>query len=226
MSLKASYKSQPKKKLTQGELTRMHAIFEVFQRLNPNPKTELVYKDAYTLLIAVMLSAQTTDINVNKATLKLFALADTPRAMMDVPLDEIEQALQTLNFYRTKAKNVHAISRILMDTYGGDVPANRDALESLPGVGRKTANVVLNVAFHQPTLAVDTHIHRVGNRLGLCTTQTPTETEHALLRVIPPVFLYNAHHWLILHGRYICKARTPHCHICPIEQYCNFKDKK
>lgn len=197
-------------------------LFQIFERHNPNPKTELHYHDAYTLLIAVMLSAQTTDVNVNKATDKLFALADTPKAMIQVPLETIENALQTLNFYKTKAKNVHGISHTLVKEYAGVVPAQREDLEALPGVGRKTANVVLNVAFHQPTLAVDTHIHRVANRLGLCATTDPLKTEQALLRVIPPQYLSHAHHWLILHGRYICKARTPQCGVCPVSSVCSY----
>lgn len=199
---------------------RIQTIFERLQQHNPHPQTELIYHDAYTLLIAVMLSAQTTDINVNKATSILFQHAKTPYDMVNLSPDAIEQALKTLNFYKTKAKNVYTISKMLIDHHKGRVPNTRSALESLPGVGRKTANVVLNIAFGQPTLAVDTHIHRVANRLGLCTTQTPYETEHALLTIIPGDMLHNAHHWLILHGRYTCKARAPQCHTCMLQNLC------
>lgn len=198
----------------------IHTLFETFRQLNPTPQPELHFEDPYTLLIAVMLSAQTTDINVNKATAHLFRLAKTPEAMTHIPVSDIESSIKSLNYYITKAKNVLAISKIIVDTHHGQVPSDRDALEALPGVGRKTANVVLNIAFGQPTLAVDTHIHRVANRLGLCTTKTPLQTEQALLKHIPKDYLHNAHHWLILHGRYTCKAHKPQCQKCPVSHTC------
>ncbi len=204
----------------------IHSIFNLFEKHNPTPETELVYEDPYTLLIAVMLSAQTTDMNVNKATEKLFKRAKTPEKMLQLSLEEIEEAIKTLNFFKTKAKNILGISHALVENCHGSVPKDRASLESLPGVGRKTANVVLNVAFHEPTLAVDTHIHRVSNRLGLCATKTPLDTEQALLKVIPKEALYHAHHWLILHGRYICKARKPLCQKCFLEKLCEYKDKE
>ena len=197
-------------------------IFETFQCANPYPKTELDYDDAFTLLVAVMLSAQTTDAAVNKATPALFHKASTPKDMSNLKVEEIAQCIRTLNYYLTKAKNLKAMSAILLQKHDGQVPKTREELESLPGVGRKTANVVLNIAFHQPTLAVDTHIHRVANRLGLCATKTPLHTEQALLKIIPQEFLMHAHHWLILHGRYTCKARTPLCKQCPFNTVCPF----
>ncbi|MBX9976941.1 MAG: endonuclease III [Alphaproteobacteria bacterium] len=203
-------------------LEAIHSIFDIFHQLNPNPQTELYFEDPYTLLIAVMLSAQTTDINVNKATDRLFKLAKTPETMITITIEDIEASIKNLNYYITKAKNILAISKILIAQYHGQVPPHRDALETLPGVGRKTANVVLNVAFNQPTLAVDTHIHRVANRMGLCTTKTPLDTERELLAHIPPPYIHNAHHWLILHGRYICKARNPECQKCPVNKVCHF----
>lgn len=200
----------------------IHLIFETLQRKNPNPQTELDYSDAFTLLVAVMLSAQTTDVAVNKATPALFKKASTPHTMASLSVEDIASCIRTLNYYPTKAKHIKAMAEILLKEHHGIVPHTRESLEALPGVGRKTANVVLNIAFHQPTLAVDTHIHRVSNRLGLCATKTPLATEQELLKVIPEEFLMNAHHLLILHGRYTCKAKNPLCPQCPIHKMCNF----
>ncbi len=202
------------------EERKVRLIFETFSRLNPHPQTELCYEDPFTLLIAVLLSAQTTDVNVNKATPLLFAKAKTAKTMANLDIKSVEECIKNLNFYPTKAKHIVALSKILSEKYNGDVPSSHTDLEALPGVGRKTANVVLNIAFNQPTLAVDTHIHRVANRLGLCFTKTPLETEQALLKTIPQEYLHNAHHWLILHGRYICKARKPSCDTCPLRKWC------
>jgi endonuclease-3 len=179
----------------------------------------------YTLLVAVALSAQATDIGVNKATRSLFAAVDTPEKMVALGEDRLREAIRTIGLYRNKAKNVIALSRALIDNHGGAVPADRAALEALPGVGRKTANVVLNVAFAQPTIAVDTHIFRVANRIGLADGKTPLAVELALERVVAEEFLLHAHHWLILHGRYICKARKPECPRCPIADICRFEPK-
>lgn len=201
-------------------------IFQRFQSANPNPKTELHYVNDYTLLVAVVLSAQATDVSVNKATAQLFDKVITPQAMLDLGLDALKGHLKTLNYYPTKAKNVMALSQILVDQYQGHVPDTREALEALPGVGRKTANVVLNVAFSQPTLAVDTHIFRLANRLGFVHTKTPLETEQALLPLIPEPMRHNAHHWLILHGRYICKAKKPQCAHCFLQDLCPYPHKE
>lgn len=203
-------------------------IAEIFRRLrdaNPVPRSELEYVNPYTLLVAVALSAQATDIGVNKATRPLFATVDTPEKMVALGEDKLREAIRTIGLYRNKAKNVIALSRALIDNHGGAVPADRAALEALPGVGRKTANVVLNVAFAQPTIAVDTHIFRVANRIGLADGKTPLAVELALERAVPEEFLLHAHHWLILHGRYICKARKPECPRCPIADICRFEPK-
>jgi len=203
-------------------------IAEIFRRLrdaNPVPRSELEYVNPYTLLVAVALSAQATDIGVNKATRSLFAAVDTPEKMVALGEDRLREAIRTIGLYRNKAKNVIALSRALIDNHGGAVPADRAALEALPGVGRKTANVVLNVAFAQPTIAVDTHIFRVANRIGLADGKTPLAVELALERVVAEEFLLHAHHWLILHGRYICKARKPECPRCPIADICRFEPK-
>ena len=203
-------------------------IAEIFRRLrdaNPVPRSELEYVNPYTLLVAVALSAQATDIGVNKATRSLFATVDTPEKMVALGEDKLREAIRTIGLYRNKAKNVIALSRALIDNHGGAVPADRAALEALPGVGRKTANVVLNVAFAQPTIAVDTHIFRVANRIGLADGKTPLAVELALERAVPEEFLLHAHHWLILHGRYICKARKPECPRCPIADICRFEPK-
>ena len=203
-------------------------IVEFFARLaadNPHPETELEYSNAFTLLVAVVLSAQMTDVGVNKATRKLFAAADTPEKMLALGEETLREHLRTINFYNTKAKNVLALSRALIDQHGGEVPEDRAALEALPGVGRKTANVVLNSAFGHETFAVDTHIFRVGNRTGLARGKTPLDVERKLEKRVPQPFRLHAHHWLILHGRYTCKARTPECWRCAVADLCAYKPK-
>ena len=203
-------------------------IIELFSRLrelNPHPKTELEYSTPFELLVAVTLSAQATDVGVNKATRRLFPVANTPQAILDLGEDRLKQYISTIGLYNAKAKNVIAACRILVDQYGGKVPRQREALESLPGVGRKTANVVLNTAFGEPTMAVDTHIFRVANRTGLAPGKDVRAVEDGLLKVIPKEFLHDAHHWLILHGRYVCKARKPDCPQCVIRDICRYKEK-
>lgn len=201
------------------------AIFEAFAAQNPEPKGELYWINPYTLLVAVALSAQTTDVGVNKATRPLFERVKTPYDMLALGEDGLKQAIRTIGLFNTKAKNVIALSQILVDRYGGEVPQSLQDLESLPGVGRKTANVVLNIAFGHETIAVDTHLFRVANRTGLAPGKTPRAVEDGLMRVVPPAFRRHAHHWLILHGRYICKARKPDCPACPIARWCGFKEK-
>ncbi len=203
-------------------------IFEFYRRLadhDPEPQTELAYVNPYTLVVAVALSAQATDIGVNKATRLLFRDVQTPQAMLDLGEEGLRQHIKTIGLFNTKAKNVIAMSQMLIDEYGGEVPADRDALERLPGVGRKTANVVMNVAFGAETIAVDTHIFRVGNRTGLAKGKNVLTVELKLEKVTPAPFRRHAHHWLILHGRYICKARKPECWRCPVEDLCAFKPK-
>ena len=203
-------------------------IATLFDRLAaalPEPKGELEYVNPYTLLVAVVLSAQATDVGVNKATGPLFKMADTPRKMLALGEARLKDFIKTIGLYNAKAKNVIALSRILGEQHGGEVPAERAALEALPGVGRKTANVVLNIAFGQPTIAVDTHIFRVGNRTGLAPGKTPLEVEEKLEKVVPEARKLHAHHWLILHGRYVCKARKPDCPACVIEDLCAYKAK-
>lgn len=203
-------------------------IVEFYARLaeaNPHPETELAYVNDYTLLVAVALSAQSTDIGVNKATRLLFADVDTPEKMLALGEDGLKDHIKTIGLFNSKAKNVIALSQALVDNHGGQVPQDRDALEALPGVGRKTANVVLNTAFGHETFAVDTHIFRVGNRTGLARGKTPLAVEKALDRATPQPFRLHAHHWLILHGRYICKARTPECWRCPVADLCAYKPK-
>jgi endonuclease-3 len=200
-------------------------IFRRFQAANPDPKGELHYLNPYTLLVAVVLSAQATDEGVNKATKPLFAIADTPAKMIALGEDTVRDAIKTIGLFRGKAKNVILLSRQLIDKHGGQVPDDREALEDLPGVGRKTANVVLNIAFGHPTIAVDTHLFRVGNRTGLAPGKTPLEVELKLLKVVPKAYGRHAHHWLILHGRYVCKARKPECWRCLIADICRFKPK-
>jgi endonuclease-3 len=203
-------------------------IFEFFRRLaedNPHPETELESVNDYTLLVAVVLSAQATDAGVNKATRALFATVDTPEKMVALGLDGLKHHIRTIGLFNTKAKNVIALSEALIADHGGQVPNDRAALEKLPGVGRKTANVVMNVAFGAETFAVDTHIFRVGNRTGLARGKTPNAVESVLERVVPQPFRLHAHHWLILHGRYICKARRPECWRCPVADLCAFKPK-
>src|SRR5579859_148148 len=204
------------------------AIDEFFSRLsalNPEPKGELEYKNPFTLLVAVVLSAQATDIGVNKATRGLFAVADTPEKMLALGEAGVRDHIKTIGLFNAKAKNVIALSQLLIAKHGGEVPADRDALVELPGVGRKTANVVLNIAFGQPTIAVDTHLFRVSNRTGMAPGKTPEEVERKLEKKIPAKWKLHAHHWLILHGRYICKARKPDCALCPVEDLCGYKAK-
>jgi len=198
----------------------VHEIFRRFAVQRPEPKGELEYVNAFTLLVAVVLSAQATDSGVNKATRALFEAADTPEKMLDLGEATVGEYIRTIGLWRGKAKNVVALSQMLIRDFGGDVPGDRDELTKLPGVGRKTANVVLNMAFGQPTMAVDTHIFRLGNRLGLAPGKTPEEVEQGLLRIIPPEYTRHAHQWLILHGRYVCKARRPECENCVIADIC------
>jgi endonuclease-3 len=203
----------------------IHTFFSRLAAALPEPKTELNYTNPYTLVVAVALSAQATDVGVNKATEKLFKTVDTPQKMVKLGEAKLRDQIKTIGLYRNKAKNVIALSRKLIEEYGGEVPRDRAALESLPGVGRKTANVVLNVAFGEPTIAVDTHIFRVGNRTGLAPGKTPLEVEKKLEKAVPAEFKLHAHHWLILHGRYTCKARKPDCPACIVADLCRFKGK-
>jgi len=204
---------------------KRHAIFARLAEANPNPTTELAYNSAFELLIAVILSAQATDRSVNKATAPLFAQANTPAAILALGEAQVKHHIRTIGLFNSKAKNIMATCQALVDEHDGEVPAQRQALEALPGVGRKTANVVLNTAFGEPTIAVDTHIDRVANRTGIARGKTVREVEDRLLRWVPKAFLYNAHHWLILHGRYICVARRPRCGACPIYDLCEFADR-
>jgi endonuclease-3 len=204
---------------------QVEAFYSRLAEHNPAPTTELHYATPFQLLIAVILSAQATDVGVNKATARLFPIAPTPDTMAALGEDGLADYIKTIGLYRTKAKNVIATCRILLTQHGGDVPQDRAALEALPGVGRKTANVVLNTAFGQPTIAVDTHIFRLGNRTGLAPGKTVLEVEHKLLKVTPERFKKDAHHWLILHGRYVCKARKPECERCVVIDLCRFKGK-
>jgi len=204
------------------------AINEFFARLSaldPEPKGELEYHNPFTLLVAVVLSAQATDIGVNKATRGLFAAADTPHKMLELGEAGVRDHIKTIGLFNGKAKNVIALSRLLIEKHGAEVPADRESLTELPGVGRKTANVVLNIAFGQPTIAVDTHLFRVSNRTGMAPGKTPEEVERKLEKRIPAKWKLHAHHWLILHGRYICKARKPDCALCPVEDLCGYKAK-
>ena len=200
-------------------------IFRRFRAANPNPSTELKYRTPYELLVAVVLSAQATDKSVNKASEALFQKYDTPQKMVKLGVAGLEEYIKTIGLYRNKAKNVVELSRILAEKHGGHVPTTREALEELPGVGRKTANVVLNTAFGQPTVAVDTHIFRVANRTGIAPGKDPREVEDRLLKFAPPEYLKDAHHWLILHGRYICTARKPGCPECLIRDLCEYRKK-
>ena len=203
-------------------------IIELFTRLrelNPHPTTELAYSTPFELLVAVVLSAQATDVGVNKATKKLYPVANTPQAIFDLGEDGLKRYISSIGLFNAKAKNVIALCRLLIDQHDGEVPHNREALEALPGVGRKTANVVLNTAFGEPTMAVDTHIFRVSNRTGLAPGKDVRAVEDKLVKVIPDEFKMDAHHWLILHGRYVCKARKPDCPHCVIRDLCRFKDK-
>ena len=200
-------------------------LFRRLRKLNPHPKTELEYSTPFELLVAVILSAQATDKSVNLATRELFKVARDPRAVLDLGVDGLARYVKSIGLYQGKAKNIVATCRILLEEHGGQVPADREALEALPGVGRKTANVILNTAFGQPTIAVDTHIFRVANRLGLAPGKTVRDVEDKLLKRVPDEFKRDAHHWLILHGRYVCKARKPDCPNCTVADLCAFKDK-
>ncbi|MDB5473096.1 MAG: nth [Devosia sp.] len=213
------------KKVKSLSTAEVASIFQRFSQIDPEPKGELEYVNAFTLLVAVVLSAQATDAGVNKATRRLFELAPSPAAMVALGQAVIEEHIKTIGLYRTKAKNVFLLSQLLLERHNGEVPAEREALEALPGVGRKTANVVLNIFFGQPTMAVDTHVFRVGNRTGMAIGANPLQVEQKLLRIVPQDYLLHAHHWLILHGRYICKARTPQCWQCPIAQWCRYEPK-
>jgi endonuclease-3 len=200
-------------------------MFERLRALNPHPTTELEYSTPFELLVAVILSAQATDKSVNLATRKLFPVANTPRAILDLGVEGLSDFVRSIGLYQGKARNIIATCRILLEQHGGEVPAERESLEALPGVGRKTANVILNTAFGQPTMAVDTHIFRVANRTGLAPGKTVRAVEDALLKRVPSEFLQDAHHWLILHGRYVCKARAPACPTCPIADLCDYRGK-
>jgi endonuclease III len=204
---------------------KRQAIFERLRAANPHPRSELVYRTPYELLVAVVLSAQATDKSVNLGTAKLFPVANTPQQMLALGVKRLEDYIRTIGLYRNKAKNIVTLSRLLIERHGGAVPAERNALEQLPGVGRKTANVVLNVAFGQPTIAVDTHIFRVANRTGLAPGKDPLEVEHKLVKFTPAEFVHDAHHWLILHGRYVCLAHKPGCPQCVIRDLCEFQGK-
>lgn len=200
-------------------------IFRRFREQNPEPKTELQYQSPFELLIAVILSAQATDVSVNKATGPLFAIANTPQAILNLGLESLKNYIKSIGLYNSKAENIIKTCALLLEKHQGKVPEDRAALEALPGVGRKTANVVLNTAFGQETMAVDTHIFRVANRIGLAKGKTPLEIEQGLVKNIPKEFLKDAHHWLILHGRYVCTARKPHCKDCIIRDLCEYKEK-
>ena len=205
--------------------TDIAPFFATLKAANPMPVTELQYTSVFELLTAVLLSAQATDVSLNKATRKLFPVANTPQAILDLGLDKLESYIKTIGLYRSKAKHLMEACRMLVDLHGGSVPRTREALEALPGVGRKTANVVLNSAFGEATMAVDTHIFRMGNRTGLAPGKTPYEVEMKLLKRIPAQYLVDAHHWLILHGRYVCMARTPLCWQCAVAPWCDYRPK-
>ena len=203
----------------------VEAFFARLSAANPNPASELAHRDPFTLLVAVLLSAQATDVGVNKATEALFAVADTPETMLALGEERLRHFIRTIGLFNTKAKNVIQLSRVLIERHGGKVPRDRGALEALPGVGRKTANVVLNVAFGEPTIAVDTHVFRVANRTGLACGTTPEKVETALMERVPEPWRHHAHHWLILHGRYVCKARRPMCERCIVAELCRYPKK-
>jgi endonuclease-3 len=204
---------------------QINSFFATLQAANPHPQTELEFSSVFELMAAVLLSAQATDVGVNKATRKLFVVANTPQKILALGLDGLENYIKTIGLYRSKARHLMQACQMLVDLHGGQVPRTREALEALPGVGRKTANVVLNVAFGEPTMAVDTHLFRLGNRTGLAPGKTPLEVEHKLLKRIPAQYMVDAHHWLILHGRYVCQARKPLCWQCNVSGACGFKDK-
>ena len=215
-------KKRPKTAYSEAELNE---IFRRFKIQRPEPKGELEHSNPFTLVVAVALSAQATDAGVNKATRALFAAADTPQKMLDLGEDKVRDYIKTIGLYRNKAKNVIALSQKLIDDFGGEVPMTREELITLPGVGRKTANVVMSMAFGIPTMAVDTHVFRIANRMGLAPGKTPEAVEDALMQIIPKDYLYHAHHWLILHGRYCCKARKPDCQACVIADICKSAEK-
>ncbi|MCW5652742.1 endonuclease III [Hydrogenophaga sp.] len=205
--------------------TQIEAFFATLKAANPSPQSELEYTTVFELLTAVLLSAQATDVGVNKATRRLFPVANTPQAILDLGLERLEGYIKTIGLFRSKARHLMETCRILVERHGGEVPATREALEALPGVGRKTANVVLNVAFGEPTMAVDTHIFRVGNRTGLAPGKTPLAVEQQLMKRVPAAYAVDSHHWLILLGRYVCQARKPLCPQCKVSAYCDFKAK-
>ena len=219
---RATARRKPKTAYSPAEIEE---IFRRFSIQRPEPKGELEHVNPFTLLVAVVLSAQATDAGVNKATRALFAIADTPEKMLALGEEQVGEHIRTIGLWRNKAKNVIALSQALLDRYGGEVPASRDDLVTLPGVGRKTANVVLNMSFGQHTMAVDTHILRIGNRIELAPGKTPEQVEDILVRIIPDHYMRHAHHWLILHGRYVCKARKPDCPACVIADICKFPEK-
>ena len=216
------YKDLPRPRLNRAEIAE---IYERLRRDNPEPRTELNYSNPYTLVVAVALSAQATDVGVNRATRDLFEKADNPKDMLALGEDVVRDHIKTIGLYRNKAKNVIKLSKMILEEFGGEVPSNRDDLVKLPGVGRKTANVVLNEAFGQPTMAVDTHIFRVSNRTGMAPGKDPVEVELNLLRVTPDEHMMGAHHWILLHGRYTCLARTPKCYDCVLADLCRFRPK-
>ena len=203
----------------------INTIFKRFQKANPNPTTELIYHNDFELLMAVILSAQATDKSVNKATEKLFLYANSPEKILGLGVTGLEKAIKTIGLYKNKAKHILATCKLLIEKFNSQVPHNRAALESLPGVGRKTANVILNTCFGEPTIAVDTHIFRVANRIGLAKDKTPLAVEKQLLKIMPDKYKHDAHHWLILHGRYVCTARKPHCPTCLIQDLCEYPEK-
>ena len=207
------------------QASAIEGFFATLKAANPTPVTELEYSSVFVLLCAVLLSAQATDVSVNKATRRLFPLANTPQAILDLGLAGLENCIRTIGLFRSKARHLLQTCQILIEQHGGVVPRTREALQALPGVGRKTANVVLNVAFGEATMAVDTHLFRVANRTGLAPGKTPYEVELKLLERVPAAYLVDAHHWLILHGRYVCQARKPLCWQCGVRPYCDFKDK-
>jgi len=218
-------KASPKAPGKVMSLADVRGFLDALARANPDPRSELDYTDPYTLLVSVVLSAQATDVSVNRATKTLFAEADSPAAMVRLGVEGVGRHIRSIGLWQGKARNVVALSRLLLERHGGEVPQDRAALEALPGVGRKTANVVLNVAFGEPTMAVDTHILRLGNRTGIAPGKTPRAVEDALVRRVPREMLRDAHHWLILHGRYVCKARRPECWRCVAAAWCRYPDK-
>lgn len=222
---KAGPARRSRKALTAYSEVEIREIFRRFSVIRPEPKGELEHVNPFTLVVAVALSAQATDVGVNKATRALFEVADTPQKMLDLGEERLIGHIRTIGLYRNKAKNVIALSEKLIRDFGGEVPRTREALMTLPGVGRKTANVVLSMAFGIPTMAVDTHVFRIGNRLKLAPGKTPDDVEAKLMAIIPEAYLFHAHHWLILHGRYVCKARRPECEACPIADLCKFEGK-